>query len=227
MAQRAKVYTVLPLAGVATHLNRYEGVVLDDAARESSREPRNRDKSSATDRRLGGTLPPGTMMTGNRCAAVFCARSIGLDWVLCHEHRRSKRRCATALETKEGPLGSAIRSSIPSTASGCGQKPRSGLHCSAEATGQLTPSCCVRRLQVQIFRYATSHSIGSPSIVSTTRSSLSTFAPGVIPKYDATSLVADTMLMRSEARPPTRRNAAQLYYVGNVAAIGDQAREAI
>jgi hypothetical protein len=35
-------------------------------------------------------------------------------WVLCHEYRRSKRRCATVLEIKEGPSGSAIRSSNPS-----------------------------------------------------------------------------------------------------------------
>jgi hypothetical protein len=35
-------------------------------------------------------------------------------WVLCHEHRRSTRRCATVLEMKEGPSGSAIRSLIPS-----------------------------------------------------------------------------------------------------------------
>jgi adenylate cyclase len=34
--------------------------------------------------------------------------------VLCHEHRRSTRRCATVLEMKEGPSGSAIRSLIPS-----------------------------------------------------------------------------------------------------------------
>ena len=33
---------------------------------------------------------------------------------LCHEHRRSTRRCATVLEMKEGPSGSAIRSLIPS-----------------------------------------------------------------------------------------------------------------
>ena len=36
------------------------------------------------------------------------------DWVLCHEHHRSKRRCATVREMKEGPSGSAIRSLIPS-----------------------------------------------------------------------------------------------------------------
>ena len=34
--------------------------------------------------------------------------------VLCHEYRRSTRRCATVLEMKEGPSGSAIRSLIPS-----------------------------------------------------------------------------------------------------------------
>jgi hypothetical protein len=38
----------------------------------------------------------------------------GPDRVLCHEHRRSKRRCATVLKMKEGPSGSAIRSLIPS-----------------------------------------------------------------------------------------------------------------
>jgi len=30
--------------------------------------------------------------------------------VVCHEYRRSKRRCATVREMKEGPSGSAIRS---------------------------------------------------------------------------------------------------------------------
>jgi hypothetical protein len=35
-------------------------------------------------------------------------------WVLCHEQRRSKRRCVTVLEMKVGPSGSAIRSLIPS-----------------------------------------------------------------------------------------------------------------
>src|SRR5262245_34458873 len=37
-----------------------------------------------------------------------------LDGVLCHEQRRSKRRCVTVLEMKVGPSGSAIRSLIPS-----------------------------------------------------------------------------------------------------------------
>src|SRR5690349_4447184 len=37
-----------------------------------------------------------------------------LSWVLGHEQRRSKRRCVTVLEMKEGPSGSAIRSLIPS-----------------------------------------------------------------------------------------------------------------
>src|SRR6516225_490418 len=35
-------------------------------------------------------------------------------WALCHEHHRSKRRCGTVREMKEGPSGSAIRSLIPS-----------------------------------------------------------------------------------------------------------------
>jgi hypothetical protein len=30
-------------------------------------------------------------------------------WVLCHEYRRSKRRCVTVREMKVGPSGSAIR----------------------------------------------------------------------------------------------------------------------
>jgi hypothetical protein len=33
---------------------------------------------------------------------------------LRHEYRRSKRRCVTVLEMKEGPSGSVIRSPIPS-----------------------------------------------------------------------------------------------------------------
>src|SRR5713101_7914491 len=36
------------------------------------------------------------------------------DRVVCHEHRRSKRRCAAVREMKEDPSGSAIRSLIPS-----------------------------------------------------------------------------------------------------------------
>jgi len=44
--------------------------------------------------------------------------------VLCHEHHRSKRRCGTVREMKEGPSGSAIRSLIQATASCCGQKSR-------------------------------------------------------------------------------------------------------
>ena len=34
--------------------------------------------------------------------------------VLCHEQRRSKRRCVTVRKMKESPSGSAIRSLIPS-----------------------------------------------------------------------------------------------------------------
>jgi len=49
-----------------------------------------------------------------RVAFVASQRDEGPLWVLCHEHRRSTRRCATVLEMKEGPSGSAIRSLIPS-----------------------------------------------------------------------------------------------------------------
>jgi hypothetical protein len=34
--------------------------------------------------------------------------------VVCHEHRRSTRRCVNVPEMKEGPSGSAVRSLIPS-----------------------------------------------------------------------------------------------------------------
>ena len=44
-------------------------------------------------------------------------------WVVCHEHRRESRCCATAREMKEGPSGSAIRCRSQATASCCGQKP--------------------------------------------------------------------------------------------------------
>jgi hypothetical protein len=46
----------------------------------------------------------------------YCNKNAGrcLIWVVCHEHRRSKRRCVTIREMKEGPWGSAIRSLIPS-----------------------------------------------------------------------------------------------------------------
>jgi hypothetical protein len=45
------------------------------------------------------------------------------EWVLCHEHRRSTRRCATIREMKEGPSSSTIRCGSQATASCCGQKP--------------------------------------------------------------------------------------------------------
>ena len=52
-----------------------------------------------------------------------CSVNVRGKWALCHEYRRSKRRCATVLEMKEGPSGSAIRGRSQVTASGCGQKP--------------------------------------------------------------------------------------------------------
>jgi hypothetical protein len=48
------------------------------------------------------------------CASHHAIPQLLLLWVLCHEQRRSKRRCVTVLEMKEGPSGSAIRSLIPS-----------------------------------------------------------------------------------------------------------------
>src|SRR5262245_39437378 len=42
--------------------------------------------------------------------------------VVCHEHRQSKRRCATVREMKEGPSRSAVRCWSLTTASCCRQK---------------------------------------------------------------------------------------------------------
>src|SRR6516162_3392982 len=47
-------------------------------------------------------------------AGIAAGAAEGPLWVLCHEHHRSKRRCGTVREMKEGPSGSAIRSLIPS-----------------------------------------------------------------------------------------------------------------
>jgi hypothetical protein len=44
--------------------------------------------------------------------------------VLCHEHRPSKRRCATVREMKEGPSRSAIMGRSQAAASCCGQGER-------------------------------------------------------------------------------------------------------
>jgi hypothetical protein len=41
---------------------------------------------------------------------LFFARRVRL-WVLCHEHHRSKRRCGTVREMKEGPSGWGLSSS--------------------------------------------------------------------------------------------------------------------
>jgi len=43
-------------------------------------------------------------------------------WVVCHEHRRSKRRCATVREMKEGPSRPEVRFWSQATASCCRQK---------------------------------------------------------------------------------------------------------
>jgi len=50
---------------------------------------------------------------GGRIGIVVRATDMPF-WVLCHEHHRSKRRCGTVREMKEGPSGSAIRALIPS-----------------------------------------------------------------------------------------------------------------
>src|SRR5262252_5566994 len=47
-------------------------------------------------------------------AADLLRRLTRQPWAVCHEHRRSTRRCVTVREMKEGPSGSAIRSLIPS-----------------------------------------------------------------------------------------------------------------
>ena len=44
------------------------------------------------------------------------------DRVVCHEHRRSKRWCATVREMKEGPSRPAVRGRPQTTASRCRQK---------------------------------------------------------------------------------------------------------
>src|ERR1700694_6042767 len=45
-----------------------------------------------------------------------------LLWVVCHEDRRSKRRCATVREMKEGPSRPAVRFWPQTAASCCRQK---------------------------------------------------------------------------------------------------------
>src|SRR5882672_11054836 len=54
---------------------------------------------------------PDIRRTVEGCAFI---QENGPERVLCHEHHRSKRRCGTVREMKEGPSGSAIRSQIPS-----------------------------------------------------------------------------------------------------------------
>src|SRR6516162_8419737 len=46
----------------------------------------------------------------------------GLQWVVCHEYRRSKRRCATVREMKVGPSRPAVRFWPQTTASCCRQE---------------------------------------------------------------------------------------------------------
>jgi hypothetical protein len=47
---------------------------------------------------------------GSQLLCITADREARLPpWVLCHEHRRSTRRCATVREMKEVPSSSAIR----------------------------------------------------------------------------------------------------------------------
>src|SRR4029077_782941 len=62
------------------------------------------------DEELNATLGIGTPRVND---TTFCSARVR-EMALCHEHHRSKRRCATVREMKEGPSGSAIRSLIPS-----------------------------------------------------------------------------------------------------------------
>src|SRR5713226_3301917 len=55
--------------------------------------------SVATNSGLAGYRPPPKTVV----------HSADSPWVVCHEYRRSKRRCATVREMKEGPSRSAIR----------------------------------------------------------------------------------------------------------------------
>ena len=64
-------------------------------------------------------------------------------WVVCHEHRRSKRRCATVREMKEGPSGSAIRSQIPSHRKLLSVKSHGGERCGN--VGTMIPAGKVER----------------------------------------------------------------------------------
>ena len=66
-----------------------------------------------------GILTPGVFIEALAVSSI--ATEVG-KWVLRHEHRRSKRRCATVREMKEGPSSSAIRCRSQATASCCCQK---------------------------------------------------------------------------------------------------------
>ena len=69
------------------------------------------DKSSLAGKRKRAAMrrdQPDAVRSSMKAVAAHRPR------VLCHEYRRSKRRCATVREMKEGPSGSAIRSLIPS-----------------------------------------------------------------------------------------------------------------
>jgi hypothetical protein len=74
-----------------------------------------------------------------RADTISAVAQLGPVWVLCHEYRRSKRRCATVRELKEGPSGSAYWSPTPATASRDSSPLRSTRRISARrnTTGQM------------------------------------------------------------------------------------------
>ena len=66
------------------------------------------------------SLPQNRGRASQRCSGPN--RADGRVRVVCHEHRQSKRRCATVREMKEGPSRSAVRCWSQTTASCCRQK---------------------------------------------------------------------------------------------------------
>src|SRR5258706_7345874 len=76
--------------------------------------PQAEDPSSVATAALCRQAPKVGAACGNSACAVLCGGRMVTTVPTANEHRRSKRRCATVLEMKEGPSGSAIRSLIPS-----------------------------------------------------------------------------------------------------------------
>jgi putative tryptophan/tyrosine transport system substrate-binding protein len=73
-----------------------------------------------TAKTLGLTIPPGVLALADEVIGERIARRP--LWVVCHEDRRSKPRCATVREMKEGPSRPAVRFWPQTAASCCRQK---------------------------------------------------------------------------------------------------------